>query len=419
MDSQDQIKLVSDPRSLPHNTAWAVTGNICFGGGRFLILVLLWKFLPSEQVGQAILALAIVTPLSFFFNMGLRLVIVTDTDNCFRPGHCLAIRIGSNLILAVVLVGICILQTNNWNTEKMAIILMAGAVRAVENWADIYLAVLQKHERMKYVAISQSLKVSMVLMCAAVFAPLTEKAIWILLGWAVVVLGAGWMYDRPRAARYESVKIVWDKKVTSKLIRLGLPLGMFITITSLNERVCLYFIEHDFGDRYVAYFSTCLAFIAGLSAVQNGVNQAVLPRLSRYYQQNRTEFIKLLMQVLLPSWGAMMCFLYLVIWHGEYILRIVAKPEYAEYANIFILVAVGGCVLLTGMILGDAIVACRRFKSRMIAVALGILVNISICWFYIPTNGLSGAAWAMAISSTITCLTCAAILWHTIRKKTE
>ena len=80
MDIQDQANPLSD-RSLPHNTAWAVAGNVCFAGGRFLIFVLLWKFLPSEQVGQAILALAIVTPLSFFLNMGLRLVIVTDTAN--------------------------------------------------------------------------------------------------------------------------------------------------------------------------------------------------------------------------------------------------------------------------------------------------------------------------------------------------
>lgn len=406
-------------RSLPHNTAWAVGGNLCFAAGRFLIFVLLWKFLPSEQVGRAILALAIVTPLSFFLNMGLRLVLVTDTENRFQPGHCLAIRIASTLILAVALLVICSMQTDRWSVEKMAVILMAGFVRSVENWADIYLAVLQKHERMKYVAISQILKVSMVLACAAVLAPLTEKAVWILLGWAVVVLAVGWRYDRPHAEKYESVKLAWDKQVSTELIRLGLPLGIFITITSFNERVSLYFIEHGFNDRYVAYFSTCLAFIAGLSAIQNGANQAVMPRLARYYQKNRTEFVKLLSQVVFPSWIMMACFVSVVAWRGEWILRIVAKPEYAEYADVFVVVAVAGCALLTGMILGDAVVACRRFKSRMIAVALGLVVNVLICWRYIPTYGLSGAAWAMLISSTITCLTCGAILWHTTRKKTD
>jgi len=404
-------------RSLPHNTAWAVAGNVCFAGGRFLIFVLLWKFLPSEQVGQVILALAIVTPLSFLFNMGLRLVIVTDTANRFAPGSCLTTRLFSNFFLALVLVSLCGIQYVNWDVEKMAIILLAGVVRAVESWADIYLAVLQKHERMKNVSISQILKVSLVLICAAVFAPLTNKAIWILLGWAIAVLVISLFYDRPRAARFESVKLLWDKHISSQLIRLGFPLGVFITITSFNERVSLYFIEYDWGDKYVAYFSTFLAFIAGLGAVQNGVNQAVLPRLSHYYQQSRKYFIKLLGQVLLGSWAVMGCFMAVVWWQGELILQIVAKPEYAEYASIFVVVAAGGCLLLTGMILGDAIVACRRFKSRMIAVALGLIVNIFICRFYIPSYGLSAAAWAMVISSALTSVTCGAILWCAFRKK--
>ena len=418
MDIQDQANPLSD-RSLPHNTAWAVAGNVCFAGGRFLIFVLLWKFLPSEQVGQAILALASVTPLSFFLTMGLRLVIVTDTANRFAPGFCLTTRLCSNLVLALVLVSLCGIQYGTWDVEKLVILLLAGAVRVVESWADIYLAVLQKHERMKYVSVSQILKVSLVLMCAAVLAPLTNKAIWIFLGWAIAVLGVSLLYDRPRAARFESVKLLWDKHISSQLIRLGFPLGVFITITSFNERVCLYFIEHehDLGDKYVAYFSTFLAFIAGLGAVQNGVNQAVLPRLSHYYQQSRKNFITLLGQVLLPSWALMGCFLLGVWWQSELILRIVAKPEYTKYADVFVVVAAGGCLLLTGMILGDAVVACRRFKSRMIAVAMGLIVNILICWFYIPKYDLSAAAWAMVISSALTTLTCGAFLWYALRKK--
>jgi O-antigen/teichoic acid export membrane protein len=416
MDTQYQSKPFSG-RSLPHNTAWAATGNVFFAGGRFLVLVLLWKFLPSVQVGQALLALAIVTPLSFFLNLGFRLVIVTDTNNRFAPGYCLTTRLCSNLVLGLVLVSLCGIQYDNWDVEKMAVILLAGAVRAVESWADIYLAVLQKHERMKNVSISQILKVSLVLICAAAFAPLTQKAIWIFLGWAIAVLVISLFYDRPRAGRFESVSLRWDKHISSQLIRLGFPLGVFITITSFNERVCLYFIEHDFGDQYVAYFSTFLAFIAGLSAVQNGVNQAVLPRLSHYYQQSRKDFIKLLGQVLLGSWAVMGCFLLGVWWHGELILRIVAKSEYAQYADVFVVVAAGGCLLFTGMILGDAVVACRRFRSRTLAVALGFIVNILICWFYIPTYDLSAAAWAMVVSSALTSATCGAFLWYALRKK--
>ena len=57
--------------SLFTNTAWAVSCNLIYAGGRFVIIVLLTKFYTSSQVGQVALALAIVTPLSFLFNMEL------------------------------------------------------------------------------------------------------------------------------------------------------------------------------------------------------------------------------------------------------------------------------------------------------------------------------------------------------------
>jgi O-antigen/teichoic acid export membrane protein len=397
-------------QSLRKNTAWAVTGNVIFAGGRFLIFVLLWKFLPSEQVGQAILALAIVTPLSLLLNLGLRLVIVTDTINRFQAGTCLTTRVASNALLMLILFALCLMQAGSWSAEKMAVILLAGLVRAVENWVDIYLAVMQKHERMKNVSISQIMKVLLVLLCAAVFAPLTKKAIWIFLGWAFVVAAIGILYDRKRAARWEAVNLVWSKTISWQLIRLGLPLGIYISIASFNERICLYFIEHELGDRFVAYFSTFLAFIAGLAAIQNGINQAVLPRLSRYFLKHHKEFITLLGRVLLVSWAGMACFLLAVWWQPEAILRFVAKPEYAQYADIFIIVALGGSLLLTGMILGDAVVACQRFKSRMLAVALGLFLNLIICWIYIPQYGMPAAAWAFVAATALTCITCGAIL---------
>jgi len=405
--------------TLRKNTAWAVTGNVVFAGGRFLTLVLLWKFLPSAQVGQAILALAIVTPISLFLNLGLRLIIATDTTHRFQAGTCLTTRILSHCLLALILVALCLMQSHSWSLEKIAVILLAGLVRALENWVDIYLAVMQKHERMKNVSISQIMKVSLVLICAAVFAPLTKKAIWIFLGWALAVALIGILYDRKQAARWESVKLVWSKTISWQLVCLGLPLGIFITITSFNERISLYFIEYEFGDRFVAYFSTFLAFIAGLGAIQNGMNQAVLPRLSQYFLKNPKKFIPLLGRVLLCSWGIMACFLAVVWWQPEAILRCVAKPEYTQYADIFIVVAFGGSLLLTGMILGDAVVACQRFKSRMCAVALGLIANVILCWIYIPRYGMSAAAWAFVASAALTSMTCGAILGDVFRKKSR
>jgi O-antigen/teichoic acid export membrane protein len=97
-------------------------------------------------------------------------------------------------------------------------------------------------------------------------------------------------------------------------------------------------------------------------------------------------------------------------------LRFLFGGEYARYAGLFLIV-MGACsVLLTAMILGDAVVACHRFKSRLMAVALGLLVNVAICRQFMGTYGLETAAWAAFISSTTITVTCGLVLLMAITR---
>ncbi|MBN1844855.1 MAG: polysaccharide biosynthesis C-terminal domain-containing protein [Sedimentisphaerales bacterium] len=401
--------------SLSRNTVWAVAGNVILAAGRFGIFVLLWKRLPSGQVGQVLLALAIVTPLSLFLNLGLRLVLVTDAADRVRVGHCLMLRWIGNGLLMVLLAGLCLLAGSAWPAGKIAVVLLAGAVRCAENWADIYLAVLQKHERMKNVTISQVLKVALVLLWTAIWVFFTSRVVVVLIGWCLSVVLVGWLYDRPQAARREPIHLAWDAAVAGRLIRWGIPLGLFITVTSLNERLSLYFLERGGDDRVVAHFGTLLYLLGALATVQNGVNQAILPRLAVYFTRDRRGFLRLLGKILLPSGSALILGVLLVWVRGEWILRMVARPEYARYADLFGLVMIAGFFLLTGMILGDALLACHRFSSRMLAVLLGLAVNFVLCVLLIPGHGPAGAAWAILISSVATMLACAGLLGYALR----
>jgi len=414
--------------SLSVNTVWAVLGNLFFAGGRFLIFMILAKTFSEQQVGRFVLALAIVTPLSFLLNMELRLVLVTDTRGEVKAGYCLGTRIASNLLLVMVLGLGCVLMRSlcGWQWNQCVILLLAGGVRMVESIADIAIAVLQKYERMKNVAISQMLKTLGVLLCAVGVAHWADNLIWVLLGWLLMVGGVFWFYDRRRAGRYVSMKVCWRQSEVVRLCKQAFPLGVFVTITTFHEGVSRYFVAHYQGEAVVAYFATMLFVMAGAASVQNGVNQAVLPRLARYYAGNISDFWKLLGKVLGGSWLVMLAGLLVVAWQGRRIVALIARPEYAEYLYspqrqsvwpIFVIVVLGGCLTLTSMILGDAIVACHRYKSRMIAVALGAVVNIGVCWRYIPDYGLKAAAWAGVVSAGVIVLICVSVLLLSVERK--
>ena len=93
--------------------------------------------------------------------------------------------------------------------------------------------------------------------------------------------------------------------------------------------------------------------------------------------------------------------------------------EYAEYASLFFMMICAGCLLLTGMILGDAIIACHRFKSRVAAVGLGLVVNVIVCWRYVGDYGLKAAVWAAVLSAMVTTLACGIVLIWAVFGKTD
>ena len=403
---------------LTANAAWAVAGNMFCVGGRILIVVVLTRFFASEQVGQVLYALAVVTPLSFLINMELRSVYVTDSSGQIEAGHCLAVRLISNVIYMTVLLGFCASQWgSDWGVGKSAIVLLAGAIRGVESLADVYLGVFQKKEKMRLWAVSQAIKIVAILLWVLIMSQVAKNVVWMLVGWLLTTLVVMWFYDRRRAGSFGAIVLRLAGCVSGRLLRRGIALGVFVTLAILNQQAGQYFIKHVLGYSAVAYFGVLMLFVNGATAVQNGVNQAVLGRLARYYAASRKDFVLLLGKVLLICWGGMLVGLLVVIFKGGAILGFLYGSEYAEYADLFVIVTAAGCVLLTGMILGDAIVACHRFKSRMLAIGLGLTVNVIVCLLYIGRYGLEAAAWASLAAASVTSLVCGAALIEAIRSK--
>jgi len=401
--------VVCDVR-LSVNTAWAVLGNLAYVGGRIFIVVLLTRQFTSVEVGRVLYALAVVTPLSYLINMELRSVFVTDTQGQIKAGHCLMSRLVTNSILLLVLLMLCGIQWNNWGIGKSAIILLAGMVRGSESWADVYMGVFQKYEQMKGWAISQAIKTTLVLLWV-IFMPFwTDNISWMLVGWLSATVVVVWFYDRVQAGRMVPIEPHWEANIGRQLVGRGFPLGVFVTLAILNQQVAQYFIEHELGYSAVAYYGVFMMYVSGMTTVQNGVNQAILPRLAQYFGKNKLQFLKLLGVVLGVSGAAMLAGLIVVGWQGRAILIILNGEEYAEYASLFFLMICAGCLLLTGMILGDAIIACHRFKSRMVAVGLGLVVNVIVCWRYVGDYGLKGAVWAAVLSAMVTTLACGVVL---------
>ncbi len=396
-------------KAITLNAIWAASGNMIFAIGRMLILMLLAKNYYSDSVGQVFFALAVVTPINYLVNMESRSVYVTDPRGMISFGSCMATRLMTNGLFILVIAIVCIVF-RRWGGYQCMLIILAAGVRLAESWADLFLAVLQKSEQMKLWAISQITKTIGVLLGVLLLPLVSGQIHWMLIVWIVVTVLVVFLYDRRQAGRF--AEMAWDFTgcIRRQLIKKAMPLGVFTAISILNQQIAQYYLKIHMDDSANAYWGVLFGVVAGACAVQNGVNQALLPRLAKYYAESRRQFSLLLGKLLVISWLGMLIMVFIVYKWGPDILMILTSDEYARQQHLFIQVVYTGCILLTAMILGDAVIACHCFKSRVLAVALGLAVNIIICHRYIPTDGLAAGVWATIASQSMTLLVCIIVI---------
>lgn len=416
--SREESKLPISTRDFSFNTVWGLIANVLFGVGRLAVLVVIAHFYGSLQVGWFVLAWAIVTPLSYLLNMEMRMVLVTDTTGQVQVGHCLSTRLLGSVVLLACLMLICIARRGVWDTDKCVIVMLVGILRAVECCADIYLAVLQKHEQMKRIAISHALKISLLAVVVALTLWSGRSMQWILIAQMAVIVVIGVIYDRRQAGAVGDVRWRWHWSATVRLVTWSLPLGVFLAIVGLNDAVGRYFLSHYVGDCAVGHFGILMVVLTAMAMAQAGINQAVLPRFARYFQQDVGAFVKLLCKLLALCWSGSLALMLAAWLIGRQIMAFALPQEYLQYSPLLVVVVLGGLILLTAMIIGDAVVACHRFMSRAVIVGAGLFFNTLICWLSISAGyGVAGAVWAMVCSALVSAVVGGVVLIMVLRDR--
>jgi O-antigen/teichoic acid export membrane protein len=400
--------LTDTQRSLPLNMTWGALGYIMLGVGRFLVFALLVKFLPESTVGQFALALVIVTPLSFLINMEMRPVYVSDLFGKIDIAHMLGARIVTSILLVSSLLTIVyVMQSERlttslgisvWSISQCQILLAIGVVRIIEAIGDVYHAVLQKHEQLNFVAISMSIKSSLLMAVTAIFLPYTENIFTMLISWVIITGIMVFFYDRRKASRFEQLSPKFNIKQSLNIGKLAFPVGLLVALRGYNEGVARFFLTEEM----VAYFVAMTMIVTALGGIQDGINQAILPRLSHSFSYNIVSFWSLLLRVIISGATVMGCVIVLVWWQGEFILRLLYNASYSEYHSNFVLVMCAGLLIITSTILGEGLFACQRYKTRLAAVAIGFSCNGLICYFTIAQGGVKSAVVALICSGGIT-----------------
>jgi O-antigen/teichoic acid export membrane protein len=221
----------------------------------------------------------------------------------------------------------------------------------------------------------------------------------------------------PDSLEGKTAKPRWQLGTIRKLIWLSLPLGLVMMLISLNANIPRYFLEHSLGKKELGVFAALAYLIVAGNMVVSALGSAARPRLAKYYAgANVSAYQKLLFQLV-----AIACLLglsgILVAWvAGGQILTIVYQPEYAKYTELLIWLMVTAGIGYVSSFLGEGMTAARYFRTQIPLFIIVTSTSAIASFWFIPKNGLKGAAIALMIAEIVRIIFTLGVIFHAVHR---
>ncbi len=417
--------------TLRRNFSWTFIGNLIYSGCQWGMLVVLAKLGNPEMVGTFTLGLAVTAPVMMFSNLQLRDIQTTDAKNHYLFNDYLGLRlITTGLALPIIL---WITLATGYKGETAIVIILIGFAKGLESISDVFYGLLQKHEKMDRMAISVMMKGPLSLLMLSIGTYISGSIIWGVLGlviaWACILLiwdipSYRWLINKftsegeiPDSLEGRTAKPRWQLGTIRKLIWLSLPLGLVMMLISLNANIPRYFLEHSLGKKELGVFAALAYLIVAGNMVISALGSAARPRLAKYYAGgNVSAYQKLLFQLV-----AIACLLglsgILVAWvAGGQILTIVYQPEYAKYTELLIWLMVTAGIGYVSSFLGEGMTAARYFRTQIPLFIVVTSTSAIASFWFIPKNGLKGAAIALMIAEIVRIIFTLGVIFHAVHR---
>ncbi|MBD1211757.1 MAG: lipopolysaccharide biosynthesis protein [Dolichospermum sp.] len=417
--------------TLRRNFSWTFIGNLIYSGCQWGMLVVLAKLGNPEMVGTFTLGLAVTAPVMMFSNLQLRDIQTTDAKNHYLFNDYLGLRlITTGLALPIIL---WITLATGYKGETAIVIILIGFAKGLESISDVFYGLLQKHEKMDRMAISVMMKGPLSLLMLSIGTYISGSIVWGVLGlviaWACILLiwdipSYRWLINKftsegeiPDSLEGKTAKPRWQLGTIRKLIWLSLPLGLVMMLISLNANIPRYFLEHSLGKKELGVFAALAYLIVAGNMVVSALGSAARPRLAKYYAgANVSAYQKLLFQLV-----AIACLLglsgILVAWvAGGQILTIVYQPEYAKYTELLIWLMVTAGIGYVSSFLGEGMTAARYFRTQIPLFIVVTSTSAIASFWFIPKNGLKGAAIALMIAEIVRTIFTLGVIFHAVHR---
>jgi O-antigen/teichoic acid export membrane protein len=209
----------------------------------------------------------------------------------------------------------------------------------------------------------------------------------------------------------------WNWPALRSLAILSFPLGLVMLLISLNDNIPRYFVEGYCGERELGIFGALVYLMVAGNMLVNALGESSVARLARFYAAGELTAFRQLIGKLTLVGAALGIAAVLGAWLlGRPLLTLLYKPEYAESADVLLLLAVAAAIGCVQAFLSYALGAARYYRIQVpifLAVCLAITAA-SACW--IPSYHLHGAAYALIVGAGVRLVLTLLAVMHALRR---
>ncbi|HEX9997313.1 MAG TPA: oligosaccharide flippase family protein [Abditibacterium sp.] len=395
---------MSNKKNISLNAIYTLCGNFFYGFFQWALLIVIAKLETPTTVGQYSLALAFASPIYFFFSLQLSTVYVTDVKEEYDFLDFLYLRFVCLFAASFLLI---IASFTLRSLEQVSLLLIPiSLIKIFESIRDMIYAIWQKSESMHMMSISRVLQGTLQIVILYAILKYNGDLFLALLIVAIVSLLITIFYDVYYGLKgYKFSKSSICNSIGTRgnnfsesnlyiLFKKSLPLGIVSALSMLNATIPRYFLGYHSSLEELGIFSALWSIILLISMLCISVMQSLLPKISRLFDTDLTNFVRLMRNLILLSTVAN-CLVVIAsyLWGSSFISLIFGK-EYAAYPDVFLWMMASSILYIAASIIGSFISATRSFQNQFIVWIFVVITSAAMCALLIPKYRLLGAAWA-------------------------
>jgi O-antigen/teichoic acid export membrane protein len=389
--------------SLRVSFSWTLGASVIYTASQFGVLSALAKLGNTSIVGEYALGLAISAPVFMLTNLQLRGVQATDARDEFAFSDYFTLRMMATLAgLAAI---IAITAFSGYDLRTKAVIALVGCAKAIETVGDVIAGHLQKFERLDQVARALIIRgILSVTVFTSVFW-LTRSLVLTIIALAFTWLASTAIYDFRVVGQLLGPNDVFFRccwPTLKRLIAVSWPLGVVMTLLSLNINAPRYILVHKLGKSELGIFALLSYLLTAMNLIVTALGQSVCTRLSRLFANREVRAFRVLVMKLV-AFGFMLGVIGvgLTLAAGRPVLTLLYGVEYARHLDLLLVLVFAASVNTVAAFFGYGMTAARCFREQVPIMAAAVVATVGLTVLLLPRFGLLSAGYGLLAAAGI------------------